>query len=450
MKSNKLILCIILAVFFYSCEDKLDIEPQQSMSESATLNSEAGVTGILVGGYATAASGSLFGGINLVCAELLGTNNEMGFYGSFDDLQQMYDKKIYADNGYVTGIYSANYKIINASNTVIENIAVIKDPAKQKTMVGEANFLKSLAYFDLVRFFAKPYEFGKTNSQLGVVIRPNAIYDFSADLSKERSSVEEVYQLIIDGLNVAYTNLPANNGIYANKYSAKALLARVYLQQGNYAAARDAANDVITNGGFALASNYANAFNRNENGTEDVFAIQITTQTGDNQLNNFYADKANGGRADIEVNKAYVNKFTSSTDERKYFFYTGAEYGGRMTSKFKNEFGDVPLIRLAEMFLIRAEANVALGTTVGDTPLNDINKIRKRALAAPFVTVDLTTVLKERQLELGFEGFLIHDIKRTKQSLIGIPYDADELVFPIPLSEMDTNNKITQNPGYGS
>jgi hypothetical protein len=450
MKANKLILCIILAVFFASCEDKLDIEPQQSMSESTTLSTEAGVKGILVGGYATAASGNLFGGINLVCAELLGTDNEMGFYGTFNDLKQMYNKKIFSDNGYVNSIYSANYEIINASNTVVENIAVIKDPIKQQTMIGEASFLRSLAYFDLVRSYAKPYEFGQTNSQLGVVIRTNAIYDFSADLSKERSSVEEVYKLIIDGLNLAYTNLPAKNGYYANKYSAKALLARVYLQQGNHVAARDAANDVITNGGFSLAPKYADAFNRNENGTEDVFAVQITTQTGNNQLNNFYADQANGGRSDIEVNKAYVNKFTSATDERKFFFYTGSKFKGRMTSKFKNEFGDVPLIRLPEMYLIRAESNVVLGTSIGDTPLNDINKIRARALAAPFATVDLPTVLKERQLELGFEGFLIHDIKRNKKSLIGIPYNADELVFPIPLSEMDTNSKISQNPGYGS
>lgn len=450
MKPNKLILSIILAVFFASCEDKLDIDPQQNISESNTLSTEAGVSGILVGNYATAASGSIYGGRSLVCAELLGTDNEMGFYGSFDDLQQMYDKKMYADNGFVTSIYASNYQIINASNTVIENIAVVKDPTKQKIMIGEASFLRSLAYFDLVRFFAKPYEFGKTNSQLGVVIRPNAIYDFSVDLSKERSSVEEVYKLIIDGLDMAYANLPANNRFYANKYSAKALLARVYLQQGNYAAARDAANDVITNGGFSLATKFADAFNHNENGTEDLFALQITTQTGDNQLNNFYADKANGGRADIEVNKAYVRKFTSATDERKYFFYTGAEYGGRMTTKFKNEFGDIPLIRLAEMYLIRAEGNIVLGTTTGDTPLNDVNKIRTRALADPLATIDVTTVLKERQLELGFEGFLIHDIKRTKSSVIGIPYDADELVFPIPLSEMDSNKKITQNPGYGS
>ena len=93
------------------------------------------------------------------------------------------------------------------------------------------------------------------------------------DYSKERSTVEEVYALVIAGLNKAYADLPADNSFYANKYAAKALLARVYLQMQNYPAARDAANDVIANSGAKLMARYKEEFNHDVNQAEDIFAI---------------------------------------------------------------------------------------------------------------------------------------------------------------------------------
>ncbi|MHC0441529.1 RagB/SusD family nutrient uptake outer membrane protein [Flavobacterium sp. 3-210] len=464
MKANKLILLIIFAVFFTSCEDQLNLDPKQSEDASVTLSTESGVTNVLTGTYSLAANGNAYGGRVLLYADLLGvtgslSTTDLRWRGSFGELRQMYLKTMLADNVIIEGTYSRLYSMINAANTVIENIDKVKDPDRRAVMIGEANFLRSLAYFDLVRFFAKPYVAGQANTQLGVVIRPNAIYDFSVDLSKERSTVDEVYKVIIDGLNLAYTNLPAENSFYADKYSAKALLARVYLQQQNYAAARDAANDVIENSGHELSLKYADAFNHDTDKTEDVFAIQITKQTGVNDAVTFYASEGNGGRGgDFSIRNAYLNKF-SDPDDRAVFNYVNEDNGRLLTSKFTDQFGDLPIIRLAEMYLIRAESNLRTGTSVGNTPLDDINIIRSRANADELTTVTVDDILLERQLELGMEGFLIHDIRRTKQSIDistdgdgseVLPYDSNRLVFPIPLKEMDTNKKITQNPGYGS
>ncbi|MTH15460.1 RagB/SusD family nutrient uptake outer membrane protein [Flavobacterium sp. LC2016-01] len=464
MKANKLILLIILAVFFTSCEDELNLDPKQSEDASITLSTESGVTNVLTGTYALAANGNAYGGRVLLYADLLGvtgslSTTDLRWRGSFGELRQMYLKTMLSDNVIIEGSYSRLYSMINAANTVIENIDKVKDPDKRTVMIGEANFLRSLAYFDLVRFFAKPYVAGQANTQLGVVIRPNAIYDFSVDLSKERSTVDEVYKVIIDGLNLAYTNLPEENSFYADKYSAKALLARVYLQQQNYAAARDAANDVIENSGHGLSLKYADAFNHDTDKTEDVFAIQITKQTGVNDAVTFYASEGNGGRGgDFSIRDAYLDKF-SDPDDRAVFNYENEDNGRLLTSKFTDQFGDLPIIRLAEMYLIRAESNLRAGTAVGNTPLDDINIIRSRANADELTTVTVDDILLERELELGMEGFLIHDIRRTKRSIdIStngdgseiLPYDSNRLVFPIPLKEMDTNKKITQNPGYGS
>jgi hypothetical protein len=370
----------------------------------------------------------------------------------------MYIKQMLADNVIITGTYSRCYEIVNAANTVIDNISKVKDPAKQARMIGEANFLRSLAYFDLVRFFAKPYVSGQANNQLGIVIRDKAIYDFNADLSKERSTVAEVYKVIIDGLNLAYTNLPKDNSFYADKYAAKALLARVYLQQGNYALARDAADDVIKNSGHSLSTKYADAFNHDTDQAEDVFAIQITKQTGVNDANTFYSAENNGGRGgDIAIRDPYLEKFTDPNDDRAKFNYVNPVNDRILTLKFTDQFANVGIIRLAEMYLIRAEANFRAGTVVGNTPIDDINIIRTRANAQKLTAVTLDAILLERQFELAMEGFSIHDIRRTKGSIDVsvdgdgselLSYDADVLVFPIPILEMDANKKITQNPGY--
>lgn len=464
MKANKLILLIIFTVFFTSCENQLEIDPKQTEDSTVTLSTEGGITNVLVGTYALAANGNAYGGRILLYADLLGVTGvlnttDLRWRGTYGELRQMYLKTMFSDNVIIEGTYSRCYEIINAANTVIDNIDKVKDPDRKAVMLGEANFLRSLAYFDLVRFFAKPYEAGQANNQLGVVIRPNAIYDFNTDLSKERSTVDEVYKVIIDGLNFAYTNLPDENSFYADKYAAKALLARVYLQQGNYAGARDAANDVIENSGHGLSTTYAGAFNHDTDQTEDVFSIQITKQTGLNDANTFYESEDNGGRGgDFSIRNPYLEKF-SDPDDRATFNYVNDANGRILTSKYKDQFANIGLIRLAEMYLIRAESNLRLSTAIGNTPLDDINIIRQRANATDLSAVTVDDILLERELELGMEGFLIHDIKRTHRSIdISddgdgsnlIPYDADELVFPIPLKETDANKKITQNPGYGS
>tara|TARA_R110000751_G_scaffold185526_1_gene291989 strand:- start:206 stop:943 length:738 start_codon:yes stop_codon:yes gene_type:complete len=245
--------------------------------------------------------------------------------------------------------------------------------------------------------------------------------------------------------------LPVTNTIFATKYAAQALRARVYLQMQNYAGARDAANDVIVNSGARLAPNFASAFNNDANSVEDLFDFQVTNQTGDSDFITFYASQDNGGRGgDIVLNQAYFNLFDSQSDQRAQLTYIG-DYGDDLTGKYTNQFANIPLIRLAEMYLIRAEGNIMTNSNVGASPEDDINALRLRS-GASTVSAPLTQedILLERQLELAFEGFLLHDLKRTQSDVDGLPYNDPSLVLPIPQTEMDTNNLIEQNPTYGS
>jgi hypothetical protein len=236
--------------------------------------------------------------------------------------------------------------------------------------------------------------------------------------------------------------------VYADQYAAEALSARVALYLGQYAAARDAADHVITNSGRALSESFATAFNHDEDGEEDIFAFQVTSQSGENQLVMMYASEENGGRGgDISINQEYLDLFDDANDERGHLFYENAK-GDLLTGKFTNQFGNVPVMRLAEMYLIRAECNLRLSPATGAMPTEDINILRQRSGAMPLASVTLADILLERQRELAFEGFGIYDIKRTHSSVQSLPYNSPRLIMPIPQAEMDSNALMEQNEGY--
>ena len=448
MKNIKYLILTISGLFlFTACNRELDIDPEQGISTEQAVSTPEGIQQILIGAYKNTGDGDLFGGDIQIYGDLLADDGYLYWWGTYAELGHIHEKSIISDNVYVRDTWARAYKVINATNVVLENLSVVKDADDKKRIEGEAKFLRALNYFELVRFFGKQYEAGKNNSQLGVPIVLKTVPDFNGDLSVARNTVEEVYTQVIKDLKEAIAGLPTENSFYADTYSAQALLSRVYLQKGDYTNARDLANDVIENSGKSLMPNYKDAFNTSENINEDLFAMQVTSQSGENDLITFYADELQGGRGgDISLTEDYLNLFEADDVRGSFYYYN--YYDDVLTSKYTNQFGNIHVIRLAEMYLIRAEANHRLGTSLGATPLDDVNAIRKRAKASELASVTLDDILMERRRELAFEGFLIHDIKRTKGNVGSLSWNSDKLVFPIPLREMQVNNKLVQNPGY--
>ena len=449
----KFSILMFIAVFTFSCDDNLEIDPEQSIDGSQALNSEQNIAALLLGVYEEAGQGVSFGGDIQIMADLLGASDQISWFGTFLAPRQLIQKSLLVDNTFVRDTWFNNYETINQTNLIIDNLDVITSSDAYRAQIeGEAKFLRALSYFELVRLWGLPYEAGTTNSQPGVPLRLIGYEDYSQPLPTERASVEEIYAQVLSDLEDAYTNLPASNDIFADRYAAQALRARVYLQMQNYAAARDAANDVIENSGASLTGSFSDAFNNDADSSEDLFDFQVTNQTGDSDLITFYASQDNGGRGgDIVLNPAYFALFPDADDERANFTYIG-DYGDNLTGKYTNQFANIAIFRLAEMYLIRAEGNIMENTAVGQTPAEDVNLLRLRA-GAETVSAPLTQedILLERQLELAFEGFLLHDLKRTQNDVDGLPYNDPSLVLPIPQNEMDTNDLIgDNNPGYGS
>lgn len=431
--------------FSAACDDNLEIEPAQAIRDDLALSSPQNVKAVLIGAYDELGVSDVFGGETMMNSELLGGNGEILWQGTFNAPREIFNKNIQTVNDNVTEVWLESYETINITNNVLSALDVFTDTEEKDQVEGEAKFIRAIAYFELVKFFAQPYESGQTNTQAAVplVLEPTRV--LSSDNEVGRNTVEEVYAQVISDLNDAVAKLPESNSFFATRGAAEALLARVYLQMGEFASARDLANSVIESGNYDLEGDFANAFNQDANPDEYIFAMQVSTQDGLNQLNTFFATPQFGARdGDIGILDAHLELYPEG-DARGEFFY---EDGGTFTFKYTSQYANIPVIRLAEMYLIRAEANLQEGTSVGAAPLDDLNTLRARANAPLLTDAILQDVYLERRLELAFEGHKIHDIKRLKQNVGEFTYDANELVFPIPQREINVNPNLSQNPGY--
>lgn len=446
------ILIAFLAVFA-SCSKLLDLQPSQSLDENLALSSETNVKSVLRGTYSQLALDGLYGGCLLRNSELLAGNNELLWVGTYGGPRQIFNKAMNAANEEVRIQWMDAYMVINSANNVLSALDTVKDAEERDRIEGEALFLRSFAYFDLVRYFGDQYKPGVANNQLGV---PLVLTPTQGGISDgnfvDRATVQAVYDRVVADLLRAASILPEENDVYASSGAATALLARVYLQQGDYAKARDAASFVISSLVYMLRPTYESVFNNDNNTTEDIFAVQITPQDRFSAMTEFFSIPDYGGRdGDIEIEDGHLNLYDAD-DERLALFYYGNE--AMRSGKWNNQYGVVNLIRLAEMYLIRAECNIRLSTNVGATPLADYNRIHTRAGLPAAVSVSLDNILMERRLELSCEGFMIHDIKRL-HGTVGTPpnayqYNDPKLLFPIPARELEANPKLKtqQNPGY--
>ncbi len=450
---NKLIIALSL-VSIVACESKLDFQPKQSIDATSALENDQDIESAIVGAYSIMGGGALYGTDLNIVPELLASDTYFAWVGTFQSFRQISVKTIDANNAEASRIWSNAYRAINIANTVLANVDKISSASTKNKLTGEAYFIRGTLYFELIRLYGLPYSQGGASTNLGVpiILTATTDKDLAAALGS-RSTVQAVYTQAISDLILASTLIPSSNPTRATKYSALAMLSRVYLQQGNYIAARDAANNVIVNSGKSLTATVSAPF-LNRNSSESLFEIQQNDQnnagTSNDGLATFYASIAGIGRADLRLLSAFQNLYESSDKRRADLIYigTGARSGRLYTGKW-TAFGlNIPVIRLSEMYLTRAECNLRLTAFIGDFPINDYNKIRTRAVASTKLSITVQDVLNERILELAFEGSRIHDLRRVKASTGTYAYDSPKLVLPIPKRELDANINLIKNPGY--
>jgi tetratricopeptide (TPR) repeat protein len=452
----KFVLIAAFLGFAAGCADKLDIQPVQSIDASNALRTSKDVQGALIGAYSNMGSGNLYSGGIQVYSDLLAYDNEFSFFGTYQGLSQISNKKIPINNDFVTGVWLEAYTVINSTNEVLDALSVV-NAANKDQVEGEAKFIRAAMYFELVKLFGKAWNDGDPTVNLGVplILKPTHLLS-DAETKPARNTVAQVYAQIISDLNDAEAKVQTPSDVtyyYATPGAAAGMLSRVYLSQQDYVNARDAADRVIESGYYKLATTYVEEFPytgrgvRIFNTSEDVFAQQVSEQSGINNLNTFYGSPSVGGRGDIEADSLYLTTYEANDARLDLFTDDGSEKTF-YSDKFDNVYGNVKIIRLAEMYLTRAECNFRLGQAVGDAPLNDINQVRARVNLPALGSVNLAQILSERRFELAAEGQWLADYKRTGTSVGTLTYNSPKLVFPIPQREMQVNPNLVQNEGY--
>jgi hypothetical protein len=445
-----------------ACNKKLDIDPRQSIDLETSFKTEEELDQGIIGCYSIIGGGALYGtNLNMV-PELLGAAGTAEWYGTFQSYFDIQEKQMTPNNADVTRTWAAAYRAINIANVIrdiltgADGATIVPDAARRNALIGEAEFIRGIMHFELVRLYAKQYDASTING-LGVPIKLKGAKDqVAASEPVTRGKVGEVYTQVITDLNSAFQKLPANNGVRANRFVALAFLSRVYLQQGNYAAARDAANVVIANGGYSLPGNDLRSPFTSKNTKENVFEIQQNDQNNAGSSNDglatFYADTETGiGRGDMNVSADFIDEYPVGDKRVAAWYYTGAQYGGIMINKWISFGQNIPVIRIQEMYLTRAECNLRLGTNVGATPAADLALINNPdRTGLPVILVPtVNDIVQQRRLELAFEGHNIHDLKRLRRPTGTFAWNDNMLTLPIPQREIDaTRGSLEQNPGY--
>lgn len=459
----KIILLFLIALGTSCSID--DVKPINQLTEENTIRDAESAQFVLNGIYDTWREFDI--GFFPMHLGALGIEGQI--VGNIKGGHGINNNQVPVENPYLASIYNTLYKVINESNFLIQKLeegaAVGISEEEKGRIIAEAKFNRAFAYFKLLKYFGQFYDL---NSSYGVVLRTA----FSTGITaQKRSSVQEVYQRIVEDLQYAVGNGAASvPHYYAGNLASKALLAKVELYRGNYTEAATLAQEVMNNTqGYALESHYSDIFFNTYNSPEALFVLYHSIDEGGTAM--FQINRTNYSAiletaADDQI--AGAGDLTgpgTGYDPRFSYAYAEATKGVNQMGKYpfrsSGSVGNTNFsLRLAEVYLMYAEAEAR--KTGGDltAALDALNTIRSRAGVMPKVLSTkeqlLEDIREEKLLELFFEnGEPWFDLVRyhilgeidafqIKPTLTSV----DMFILPIPLKARVANNALEQNPGY--
>jgi len=366
----------------------------------------------------------------------------------------MYTRNTNIFNADNSSFYGQMSKIIFQSNLTIDNIAKATE-ANKPLFEGGAKFLRGLAHFDIVRLYAQPYIASGAASQPGIPLRLNSMRQ-----PVGRSSVADVYAQIIKDLKDAETMLPATNGVYANKWAAKALLAKVYFQMNDFTNAYAYSNNVISNGGYQSDTSYRQRYS-NGRSKEIIFGLtyESANQQGRFQRLRGYYNTTHAGLPNLRLANTFYTRATSNSNDKRAGWYI-LKNTFPLLNKFDSATIIMPVLHLTEIRLIRAESAGEINQNL-PVAIADLNLIITRAYGAASSLILPASAnaaaikeaaRRERELELVGEGNRLHELKRRGAkgetvSIRGATYNCNGLIFPFPNNEVIYSAPLLiQNP----
>lgn len=476
MKNRIKILAAVLIAGLVSCEDAYDInQPGVITGENVFETVEDLQAGL----------NSTYGAIsqlNVINFNALFTDNVKRGSANLGQGSQLYNFLLTPSTAAAENIWANNYRAINFANRVlIEGVNKLEydnpqDQATEDHIAGQLYAIRAFAHLQLVNYYTQDY------------LDPNSLsvpyVDYIPELNAEpaRNTVSEMYAFIKADLDKADSLLSNDKGsvYYINKDVVKAIRARLALISGNYQTAGTLAGELVAAYPLADPAAYLATF-QDVGTTELIFGL--ARNLGDRAIGSlFYFNEPNlAGLPFLEMSNDLYNQLDPASARYDVLVQATSVYVGLnspanalLIGKYPGSVSplvnDVKVFRSSEMLLIRAEAEARAGQL--GTAANSIKELRDArfgtSTTAPVYSnleEALRDILKERRLELAYEGHRYLDLKRLGKELnkgvdripvdcssfsapCGLPRSSYKFTFPIPQEELNANTVIKQNPGY--
>lgn len=472
-------MAILSAGLFTSCSDFLTEEPKQEQSNELTFATFDGVNKAATAMYGMFQSDAWYDGEFTLMSELRCGNakNPTSVPGS--GRYRTDTQWIYSDRS-TSPLWSYAYYTIARANNVINNLddKVGKDATQQQVnnVKAEALFIRALCYFDLVITYCQPYNYNATeDDKMGV-----PLVLVTENGKPARDSKENVYNQIVADLLQAESIMAddyvrsgvTDKAATPTKPAIQALLSRVYLYMNKWQEAANYATKVINNKKYELApaDAYAAMFSAATapEGGEIIFEVygsdknEYWDNSGWAHLPYITTTDDQGSHGDVCATKDLYDLY-SEGDVRKSMFkqhgndYFPTKYSGKPKDS-DPKYTNVPILRLSEMYLNRAEAIINGASIQGVTAESDLRKIATVRGASQTAAATKQGVFDERRRELAFEGHIAADYARCNKSMTRKDFDDSKnkdvafpsymWALPIPNRERTANPNVAQNPGY--
>lgn len=447
-KTVMIAVCFILSVAFSACEKNLDVSPDPSygLDPAEAIQSAEDMQKLLNSCYDACAN--MMNGQFQVLSDLLADDITRPLNND-GNATAIYNRSGAQFNGLTNSAYAQPYYTIYRVNVMDLYYDQVSFSAGEKERLqGEGAFLRALCHFETLKMWAQPAGYSIDNSHLGIIERRRAKNEVVL-----RSTVASNYSFIIADLQKAISLLPDNNGIYANKNAAKALLAKVYFTMGNYTESLPLLNDVI--GAGYILSDSLNRFEREKVESEIIFGFVTTNSAYD--INSRGSGFKASYRNDLNlptygVSNELYNLLKADTLDKRGRFVTLLNAGQpneiKASTKFNLNNFAAPYLTLTDVILMRAEIYALQGNT--SSAITDLGLIVKRAYGAnssKYISLSglaaqslIDEIRLQRRLEMHLEGDRLSQIKRigayhnNSTVIRNAPWNCPGMVLQFPAS----------------
>ncbi len=451
-------LCMVMVMLVISsCDSFVDVPlPDSQLSSPLVFEDKATANAAIADIYASMRKSGMLSGNASGLSNLLGNyTDELAYYGSgAQGTGIFYNNALVATNADVATLWNISYNQVYSANAILEGLEGSESlqESDKLQLKGEALFIRALLHFYLSGLYGDVPYITST--------------DYRLNSQVPRTSAAALYDAIVNDLTAAIELLPENyptaERARANKYCGFALLARVYLYNGQWAEAADAASAVLNNPSYALESELSQVFLRESTETIWHFAPDAAGSNADEGATFIFAQ---GPPPFVALAEGFISSFESGDGRKDEWTRAVSDGSTTWNHPYKYRQNSITgtsmeysvLLRLGEQYLIRAEARAMQGNLIGAQ--DDLNVIRNRAGLGNTAAISqqelITAIAAERRSELFTEiGHRFFDLKRTGllDSVLSVTkpgWNAADRLFPIPQAEIGLNENLApQNPGY--